>query len=64
MNKFHMPYHYDLPNYYIYTFNPSGNMASYNVFEMTNGGIFYEAYLKSLTLSCLDNYLGVKNTEC
>ena len=39
-------------------------MTSHNVFEMTNGGIFYEAYLKSLILSCLDNYLGVKNTIC
>ena len=31
---------------------------------MTNGNLFYEAYLKSLTISCEDNYLGVQNTIC
>ena len=31
---------------------------------MTNGGIFYEGYLSSLTISCSQNYLGVRNTVC
>ena len=31
---------------------------------MTNAGVFYETPLKSLTLSCQDNYLGVLNTKC
>lgn len=33
IDNLHMPYHYDLPNYYIYVISPSGNqMISYNVF--------------------------------
>ena len=65
IDNLHMPYHYDLPSYYIYMFEPSNNrMQSYNVFEMTNAGIFYEAPLKSLSLSCTDNYLGALNTIC
>lgn len=49
-----MPYHYDLPNYYIYVIsNGNNDMVASNQFEMTNQGIFYEAYLKSLTISCL-----------
>lgn len=31
---------------------------------MTNAGIFYECPLKALTISCLSNALGVKNTIC
>ena len=31
---------------------------------MTNQGIFYEAFLKSLTISCEQNFLGVLNTIC
>ena len=39
-------------------------MVSYNAFQMTNAGIYYESPLKSLTLSCVDNYLGALNTIC
>ena len=60
-----MPYHYNLPNYYIYVLEAGSNtMSGYNSFEMTNAGVFYETPLKSLTLSCQDNYLGVLNTKC
>lgn len=31
---------------------------------MTSAGVFYEAPLNSLSLSCADNYLGVLNTVC
>lgn len=31
---------------------------------MTNQGIFYQTYLKSLTIQCQQNFLGVKNTIC
>ena len=65
VDDLHMPYHYNLPNYYIYVLSSSSNqMASYNEFEMTNANIFYETPLKSLTLSCTDNYLGALNTIC
>ena len=64
LDSLHMPYHFDLPSYYMYIVDTSGNMEAYNDFEMTSGGVFYEAFLKSLTLSCLDNYLGIKNTVC
>lgn len=65
VDNLHMPYHYNLPNYYIYLLEPSSNtMASYNVFEMTNANVFYETPLKSLTFTCRDNYLGVLNTIC
>lgn len=59
-----MPYHHDLPNYYIYVLNPSGEMVAYNDFEMGTVNIFSESALNSLTFSCLDNYVGVKNTVC
>lgn len=66
IDNLHMPYNYDLPNYYIYVLTESSNdeMASSNEFEMTNADIFYETNLKSLVISCEDNYLGVKNTIC
>jgi hypothetical protein len=69
LDNVHMPYEYDLPNYYIYFINsgntPNGNwMSSSNQFLMTNAGIFYECPLKALTISCLNNALGVKNTIC
>ena len=65
IDNLHMPYHYNLPNYYIYVLSSSSNsMASYNSFEMTNADIFYETPLKSLTFTCDDNYLGVLNTIC
>ena len=66
INNLHMPYHYDLPDCYIYlteNYN-SEQMTAYQAFEMTNQGIFYEAFLKSLTVSCEENFLGVENTIC
>lgn len=69
LDNVHMPYDYDLPNYYIYFIDsgntPNGNiMSTSNQFIMTNANIFYECPLKSLTISCLNNALGVKNTIC
>ncbi len=60
LDTLHMPYHYDLPNYYIFVISGSlNNMISSNQFEMTNQGIFYETNIRSLTINCLENYLGV-----
>lgn len=60
LDTLHMPYHYDLPNYYIFVISNSlNNMISSNQFEMTNQGIFYESNIRSLTINCLENYLGV-----
>lgn len=39
-------------------------MLASNQFQMTNQGIFYETYLKSLTINCIQNNLGVENTIC
>jgi hypothetical protein len=39
-------------------------MTAANQFIMTNAGIFYESPLKSLTINCNNNALGVKNTIC
>jgi len=69
LDNVHMPYEYDLPNYYIYFIDsgnsPNGNrISASNQFLMTNANIFYECPLKSLTISCLNNALGVKNTIC
>ena len=65
IDNLHMPYHYDLPNYYIYVISPSSNqMISYNVFEMTNANVFYATPLNSLTFDCDDVYLGALNTRC
>jgi archaellum component FlaF (FlaF/FlaG flagellin family) len=60
-----MPYNYDLPNYFIYTYESSGGtMVSSNEFIMTNANVFYVSPLKALTIACLDNSLGVENTIC
>lgn len=60
LDNVHMPYNYDLPNYFIYTYESSGGtMASSNEFIMTNANVFYVSPLKALTISCLDNSLGV-----
>jgi hypothetical protein len=69
LDDVHMPYDYDLPSYYIYFIDsgttPNGNsMSASNQFIMTNANIFYECPLKALTISCLNNALGVKNTIC
>lgn len=69
LDNVHMPYDYDLPSYYIYFIasgnTPNGNiMSSSNNFIMTNAGIFYGCPLSSLSVSCLNNALGVKNTIC
>ena len=65
LNNVHMPYTYDLPNYYIYVTKASDQtMAVSNEFIMTNGGTLYSAPLQSLTISCQDNALGVVNTYC
>ncbi len=46
LDNVHMPYDYDLPNYYIYFIDsgntPNGNIMSVsNEFIMTNADIFY-----------------------
>ena len=75
LDNIHLPYTYDLPDYHIYvTYGSSepttsnqlnGNaIIAYNEFILTNPGVFYESPLKSLTVSCLDNSLGVVNTIC
>ena len=65
LNNVHMPYTYDLPNYYIYVTKASDQtMAVSNEFIMTNGGTLYSAPLQSLTITCQDNALGVVNTYC
>lgn len=65
LNNLHMPYNFDLPNYYIFVIsNGNNDMVCSNQFEMTNQGVFYETYLSSLVISCLENQLGVLNTMC
>lgn len=65
LDNVHMPYTYDLPNYYIYVTQATNqNMAVSNEFIMTNGGTLYSAPLQSLTIICQDNALGVVNTYC
>ena len=70
LDNVHMPYDYDLPDYYIFVYDAyssaaNGNrMGSSNEFLMTNADIFYSSPLKSLTIECLNNALGVKNTKC
>lgn len=64
-DKVHMPYSYDLPNYYIYVLKQTDQkMVSSNYFEMTNGGVLYSSPLQSLTVGCQDNAIGVINTYC
>lgn len=55
LDNVHMPYDYDLPDYYIYFLaagdTPNGNyMSSSNEFIMTSANIFYECPLKALTI--------------
>jgi hypothetical protein len=65
LNNVHMPYNYDLPNYYIYVARQSDQrMISSNSFVMTNGGTLYQSPLQSLTISCVDNAIGVVSTYC
>lgn len=59
LDDLHMPYHYDLPEYYMYILSPNGVIKSYNELEMTSGNVFYESFLNSLNFNCVDNYLGV-----
>jgi hypothetical protein len=75
LDNVHLPYTYDLPDYHIfvtYGDNPpttfsvvnTNTVTAYNEFILTNPGVFYESPLKSLTVTCLDNSLGVVNTIC
>lgn len=65
LNNVHMPYTYDLPNYYIYVTKAADQtMSASNEFIMTNGGTLYSAPLQSLMISCQDNALGFVNTYC
>jgi hypothetical protein len=65
LDKVHMPYTYDLPNYYIYaTYQSDLTMSASNSYLMTNGGTFYGSPLQSLTVTCQDNAIGVVNTFC
>ena len=65
LNNAHMPYSYDLPNYYIYAIQQSSNYySSTNALVMANGGTLYQSPLQSLVVNCADNALGVVNTYC
>lgn len=65
LNNVHMPYSYDLPNYYIYITQQSDQqMVASNSFLMTNGGTLYQSPLQSLTISCQDNAIGTVSTYC
>jgi hypothetical protein len=65
LDKVHMPYSYDLPNYYIYTTESvTQYMVTCNSFLMTNGGTLYQSPLQSLTISCQDNAIGTVSTYC
>jgi len=65
LDNVHMPYSYDLPNFYL-TIAKNGDflMSSSNEFVMTNGGTLYEGPLQNLVISCQDNAKGVLNTYC
>lgn len=64
INNLHLPYTYDLPYYSIFLTNSVGNIDSYNEFINRNAGVFYYSVLSGLTISCIDNSLGVMNTAC
>ena len=64
INNLHLPYTYDLPYYSIFLTNNNGNIDSYNEFINRNAGVFYYSVLSGLTISCIDNSLGVMNTAC
>ncbi len=65
LDKAHMPYSYDLPNYYIYAISKSNWFyTSTNSLVMANGGTLYQSPLQSLVVNCADNALGVVNTYC
>ena len=65
LNNVHMPYSYDLPNYYIYIAQQSNQqMVASNSFLMTNGGTLYQSPLQSLTIGCQDNAIGTVSTYC
>ena len=65
LDKAHMPYTYDLPNFYIYTIRRSDYLVtSSNSLIMANGGTLYQSPLQSLVVTCQDNAVGVVNTYC
>lgn len=65
LDNVHMPYSYDLPDYYVYVTRMSDQMmAASNSYLMTNGGTLYSCPLQSLTISCQDNAIGVVSTYC
>jgi hypothetical protein len=65
LDNAHMPYSYDLPNYYIYAIrNSDWYFTAANALVMSGSGILYESPLQSLVVSCQDNALGVVSTYC
>ena len=65
LDNVHMPYTYDLPDYYLYVVRRSDTyMVASNSYIMTNGDTLYESPLQSLIVSCHDNAIGVVNTYC
>lgn len=65
LDNVHMPYTYDLPNFYLYIAKDGDFlMASSNSFLMTNGGTLYSGPLQNLLITCQDNAKGVVNTYC
>ena len=61
----HMPYSYDLPNYYIYNIRYSDwYLTTSNALVMAGSGILYQSPLQSLVVNCQDNALGVVSTYC
>lgn len=65
LDNVHMPYTYDLPNFYIYAVRYSNWLTtSSNALIMANGGTLYQSPLQSLVASCQDNAIGVLSTYC
>lgn len=65
LDNAHMPYTYDLPNFYIYSARRDNKrIYSSNSLIMANGGTLYESPLQSLVVTCQDNAIGVVNTYC
>lgn len=63
-NNIKLPYNLDLPYYSVSLVDNTGSMDGYNEFINQNQDKFYTGVLKSLSLTCNDNSLGVTNTYC
>lgn len=64
ISNLHLPYIYDLPYYSIFLTDFNGNVDSYDEFINKNANVFYYSVLLGLSITCIDNSLGVLNTAC